>query len=611
MQLIINILSGQRKGTKIFLDPISESDILNFVLEDEEISFEYLLTKDQIRKGYCYAKLYLHEVGFDPADYDEENDQGIKFLWIKQRKLSFNNLFFKNYCGLAHLSIVLSGENIQDEVINFNEIDILASQLSSDRITTMLEYLSSNEAKDIAALARLTKRNSGHKNDKELLTSIIDKIENYIYILKSIIPNIIKKPITKVYPKLSIQNFNKNLYLNHDSIKWLSSNTEQLQQCSKYDNYDIKINNEYFIINKVLVQQFFENTDIYENQVVHGFLKILKLKLELIINEYNTRSQRYKQRYNIDGYFSLFHKINNFQSEINKNVINKCMFLKNEINKISFYLNKNLLVTKSITNTPYFTLKAKNNRYYHTIFQKMIELKKLGNPDWTVHDELNSIRDIPKLFEYYTLLLTKRSVEKVLKDSLFVEKNFNFNEKISEDYINYSSSNYSVDIFYEPKIWSDPRTESDLINYINPESWDIDGNNIVKRDNKFYGTKSRHRSPDIRIRLKKDHFENIIIIDAKYTNDYLSWKTYLPDLAMKYIHGIHHRDGCNNTLALIVLNPSDKAYTRHYLDHDYSIYGSKTIYPSLFNSMIDINKSQDNENNYLLDLNQLIKRFFI
>ena len=80
---------------------------------------------------------------------------------------------------------------------------------------------------------------------------------------------------------------------------------------------------------------------------------------------------------------------------------------------------------------------------------------------------------------------------------------------------------------------------------------------------------------------------------------------------MKYIHGIHHRDGCNNTLALIVLNPSDKAYTRHYLDHDYSIYGSKTIYPSLFNSMIDINKSQDNENNYLLDLNQLIKRFFI
>ena len=94
MQLIINILSGQRKGTKIFLDPISESDILNFVLEDEEISFEYLLTKDQIRKGYCYAKLYLHEVGFDPADYDEENDQGIKFLWIKQRKLSFNNLFF-------------------------------------------------------------------------------------------------------------------------------------------------------------------------------------------------------------------------------------------------------------------------------------------------------------------------------------------------------------------------------------------------------------------------------------------------------------------------------------------------------------------------------------
>ena len=101
MQLIINILSGQRKGTKIFLDPISESDILNFVLEDEEISFEYLLTKDQIRKGYCYAKLYLHEVGFDPADYDEENDVfvfsncGSQSTWYAARSDDFKeNLKF-------------------------------------------------------------------------------------------------------------------------------------------------------------------------------------------------------------------------------------------------------------------------------------------------------------------------------------------------------------------------------------------------------------------------------------------------------------------------------------------------------------------------------------
>ena len=46
----------------------------------------------------------------------------------------------------------------------------------------------------------------------------------------------------------------------------------------------------------------------------------------------------------------------------------------------------------------------------------MIELKKLGSPDWSLQEELNSIRDIPKLFEYYCLLLTKRSLDNILNN---------------------------------------------------------------------------------------------------------------------------------------------------------------------------------------------------
>ena len=60
-----------------------------------------------------------------------------------------------------------------------------------------------------------------------------------------------------------------------------------------------------------------------------------------------------------------------------------------------------------------------------------------------------------------------------------------------------------------------------------------------------------------------------------------------------------------------MLNPDEKPFTRHYLDHDYTIYGDKTVYPSLFNSILDIHQSNDIKNNYSNDINQIIKKYFI
>lgn len=120
---------------------------------------------------------------------------------------------------------------------------------------------------------------------------------------------------------------------------------------------------------------------------------------------------------------------------------------------------------------------------------------------------------------------------------------------------------------------------------------------------------SNHRCPDIIIRLKNLNSEKYVIIDAKYTNSFLSWNTYLPQLAMKYIHGITNKNGNNSTLALIILNPDEKGFTRHYLDEEYSIYGNNTVYPSLFNSILDINKSNELENNYVKDIKQVISKF--
>ncbi len=428
-------------------------------------------------------------------------------------------------------------------------------------------------------------------------------------IIRQIIPKIIYKPITKVQPTAKVLPFNKDLYLNHDSIKWLSMNLDELIPCSKYENYDVVLNKKFYKINKILVSHFIENTDIYENKVIHGFIKIILIKIDSILNEYNSKYTENTKSPNINGYFSLFSKISKFQYDINKNLIQKLKKIKLELLQIDELISEKIPVSKVLINTPFFTLKVKNNDNYKIIFKKMIELKKLGSPDWSLQEELNSIRDIPKLFEYYCLLLTKISINNILNHNYSPLIQENFTEKINDNYLSYTNMESSIDIFYEPKIWSDKNIDSTIPSLINSEAWIIDNNRISPRKNTYTGQKSRHRCPDIVIRLKNSNSEKYIIIDAKYTNSFLSWKTYLPELAMKYIHGIHNKSGSNSTLALIILNPDEKGFTRHYLDHDFTIYGENTVYPSLFNSILDVMQSNKIETNYNQDLKQLIIPF--
>lgn len=608
MKLFIYINSGERKGTKICLEQLSNIDNLEYVLEDEDVTFEFTLLNEYLEQGYQHVKLNLHEVDFDATEI-QTTLEGKRFRWFSQNKYTRKELFFRNYCGIAELSVNFSGYDIDEKVIVFNHIDILASKLSADRVTAMLDFLSSNEAKDIAALARITKRESGLQQDKELITSLIDKLSSYLIVIRQIIPKIIYKPITKVQPTSKVLPFSQDLYLNHDSIKWLSMNLDELIQCSKYDNYDVELNKKFYKINKILVNYFIENTDIYENQVIHGFIKVLLIKIDSILNEYNAKYTESTKSHNVNGYFSLFSKISKFQYEINKNLIKKLKNFKSELLQIDKLICEKIPVSKILINTPYFTLKVKNNNNYKIIFQKMIELKKLGSPDWSLQEELNSIRDIPKLFEYYCLLLTKRSINNILNNHTLSSIQGSFTESINDHCLSYSNIDSSIDIYYEPKIWSDQNINSVIPSLVNSEAWLIDKNQILPRKNKYIGQKSRHRCPDIVIRLKNLNTEQYIIIDAKYTNSFLSWKTYLPELAMKYIHGIHNKSGSNSTLALIVINPDETSFTRHYLDNEFTIYGENTVYPSLFNSILDVINSNETENNYNQDLKQLLIPF--
>ncbi|MFH4347355.1 hypothetical protein WAJ13_23140, partial [Acinetobacter baumannii] len=73
-------------------------------------------------------------------------------------------------------------------------------------------------------------------------------------------------------------------------------------------------------------------------------------------------------------------------------------------------LQNRLNVKKLYTGEPYFTHKAKQNRYYQKIFLLMSEWMRFGKPDWSLQNEVNSIQDLSKLFEFSLFCVTKEYV---------------------------------------------------------------------------------------------------------------------------------------------------------------------------------------------------------
>ncbi|MDU0572626.1 nuclease domain-containing protein [Pseudomonas aeruginosa] len=91
------------------------------------------------------------------------------------------------------------------------------------------------------------------------------------------------------------------------------------------------------------------------------------------------------------------------------------------------------------------------------------------------------------------------------------------------------------------------------------------------------------RVPDIVIQIKNPQGKvRLIILDAKYSYANKAFIDYLPDLTMKYVHGIH-RFGQNEPLvsSMSILYPDDKAGFRGFHYGPLGVFGEAPVSPSL------------------------------
>ncbi|WP_018916876.1 hypothetical protein [Vreelandella zhanjiangensis] len=593
MNLNFTVLNGPRKETQHNLS--SKTPGLYFY-EDEA-----LLITLEIAEFSSEVYLCLHENEIRATEY-METDTGFKYIWrpVKHYKWGHEKIFH-NFCGYAEISVKHTSHENEVNVFTFSLVEILARKITSESVTSMLSFLSEHGDETLSTLLRVTRFSAGLKEGHRSISFLIEQIEKNVLLLNSKIASICANPITKNNLNEKINLPSERTLFDDNSLAWLCENLDSLYETDDYQEAFIEWEGKLYTSHKIREIEIEKNHDTYENQVILGFIEtLINTTNYILIKLDDTKPKNSINSYNEQGYISFFSQIRKFKREINKSKIKNCRNIINQLHAIKDYFLAHLKITSSFNGMPNFTYKAKEKNDYFLIFKNIANWYRFGAADLGIPDELSSIQNIPKLFEYYCFIRLKLSLENLG----FIPEDINTDKKENGVSYYYKLQGYCLALRYEPVFWADNNKRSGKQEFVNIEAWTVDKRNIKERSKNSSNSK---RCPDFVIELTKGSENKMYYLDAKYTNRDTAFTNYLPDLTMKYIHGIGSKNSAESpSLGLSIIYPDEVEKTISFHEHEYSIFGSKPILPALNITSIKIYEQNHKESEFNTFINKIL-----
>lgn len=588
-ELKIFILSGQRTGQHLSLHHNIGNSIENApsILEDELLEFR-LITSNK----YTDALLKIYQHVISPSEINYIDGEYTEYIW-KPNSFNYKERLFINYFGICELEIELTDHELINELIQFQPIQVLAKTESIKNVENMFAYLSQIAPEELYSVFSATKSHGKIASEAQgSPLEFIERLKLSKALLLEILPSLTHNPITRLEPQHKFIYSTGDEELSDSSISWLMENLSVLEPDENPDQAHIYYDDQHYRATTMYVPVLIENTDIYENQVIHGFVELLIRESQHLLNRYALKSTL-STTSTPTGYTSFFERINKFKSLLISTEINTITESIHSLRTIQVLLDKHIPVTKKITQRPIFTPKVKVNYIYRNIFIEIIKWIEKKSIDWSAYDYLFSINSLPYLFETYCYFRVIKDVHYILTG------NDNISSKIQLEFYD-EENNIEIKIEKEPNYWTPYHSNSHLDRVINSEGYTVNEyNNYGIRSQKGAFSK---RQPDIVIQIKKNDTVKLLVLDAKYTREKTAFTRYLPDLTMKYVHGIHKYQQIEQTVnSLAILYPSEKSTFLSYHHEEMQIFGKYPVTPSLqaVGLILGENRYQDDLSRFL------------
>jgi len=576
MQLHIELLQGTRKGHAFDLLP---AHIAN------GLAVEHILERDGVlismSSEVFLDNVVLHVGGYDlKSEYIEKSDQLHCYSWCPKYKKPYGyEALFHNFFGIAQLIVGYTiPDDEQQKYVEYQPVEIMATKLTAEQTESMVSFILENNDKGVLSAISPTNLQSTQVSKGVVPGELLAMLENTVKDAYVLCRPIIKKPMTRLRNELK-PLYDKNCEISDDQgIGWMLDNLSVLYPVSNPDDALLENEGAWYAATEVLSSSAYESTNIYENQLIHLFLTRIRREAENIVNGLSEQQKKFVSNAIVpEGYVSFF---NMMQHRIGRTTNTEIFRARECIRKIEELL---LLLRSKVPAEPWrvrsvqLTERIKLNKNYLRLMGMMKRWFTEREIDWKQHHFLASINSTPVLFELYCCLILNKYLRTNGED-----------HNVGNGLFSGSVSGHQMQLYYEPNYWKSGHRNGQSDSFIN-----TDLNKVKKSIDDFPGKerkgRNERRSPDFVIEVEhRNVFDkktrSLLVLDAKYMMESKVFEEQLQSCTMKYVHGIHSRQGEAVVKTMILLHPDARSKPGRYLSYHtspYDINGTHPVYPIL------------------------------
>jgi len=417
-----------------------------------------------------------------------------------------------------------------------NSISVMISKNTINRnVEKMVDYIYDNSEQFLYEEHRYSKISSGFKPASTISIDSKLALLNKIYdVYKKAFHTIKINPYSKIIQTTRVDSFEKLQSISSQTIQYIIQHADELRPVNF--NTGITINKQNYQPSKTLISSTIESTDVFENQIIIGFIKTILTELSKMKEEIEIRIKKSEGIVIDDAYIDS--KVHIY-TRSRKALIHYCDLISQHIKNFQQVYRNYVKILKcevhKVQGLPKYTPVFKSKMPYRQIYQEIKNWFSCGNYDLQKHELLLSFISISKIYEYYCLVKLLKclsnfpEVDKIqFVRFLYTETKYYHNMRYNNTFI-FRCHDKKITLYFHPVIYSIVHTRPNNIELFRNTSLDI-------YSGKKIGGKTY--TPDYLLKCESDGIARYLIIDAKHSTPDNIRQHQLAKMVCKYLFSI-------------------------------------------------------------------------
>jgi len=519
------------------------------VAEDEPVEFVL-----RCREG-VQPYLYVQDVEMDRPHWQKIGDM-VEYRWEPHPG---GPPPFLNHFGYCILTIEFLSGMDQTESISYAAVEVFARKPNAERAERILDYLESR-MEDVSRSCFNAAHPGVSHADGEVPQSgnipasiLLQSIAGHLQTFAALLPRFRYRKRCRLAPTPKRIKATQAANLTEHSVHWALTHLDTLLPVSAPTAGGIAVGGRFYELDEIETYALTEETNVYENQVVAGYLESIAARLSEVERFCFGQMQALESEGFLaqvpPGYASIFDiKRKAGRKQFGK-LLAECAALQRDCANQSAFWRKHLPVTRTVREMPEVTPGFLATPHYHQAFRQIVAWHGMGRLNLAGERFLYGLRTIDRLYEFYCLFRLVETLreagwepqgQELRPPASRAQERLDWDARPDNAYT-FSRAGERITLFYEPEIERTPDGALGLVRTMEGGAGFLP-DFVLKFEPAFESVRNGPPS--------------YLILDAKYVSPYLALNFELTRITMKYLHGIGVTEGGRSPVhGIFVLHP--------------------------------------------------------